>query len=84
MRSCRLLFKEGGYNEGQKPHYNPQTQRNRVIRRSQERMVESHSEGETKYSLEMDGKGKWVGEKVRRGMGMTIRCGERKVGESRE
>lgn len=36
--------------------YDPQNQRNWVIRRAQERMCDYHSEGETKLSSEVDGR----------------------------
>jgi hypothetical protein len=36
-----------------------------------------HAEKKTEYVSDMDGESDWVREKVRRGSGMSIRCGER-------
>ena len=51
---------------------------------SQGRMHRFHAEKKTEYVSDMDGESDWVREKVRRGSGMSIRCGEREAREGLE
>jgi hypothetical protein len=51
---CTHLYADISYKIGQ-PCYNPQPQRNWIIRRAQRKMLESYTEGETKELSKVDG-----------------------------